>query len=136
MKYYRIILEGIDKTGKDQIREYIRKLSNGKYTCSARGFVSLMAYSDLYNRNYKYDIQQEKNTIIVYLTVNKEDWEIRCKINNEPVIDYEKNKESFDKIINKLRKNDFKILEYDTSLWPPYQIAKEVIRVLDSINKI
>ena len=136
MNYYRIILEGIDKTGKDQIREYIRKLSNGKYTCSARGFVSLMAYSNLYNRDYKYDIQQETNTIIVYLTVDKEDWEVRCKINNEPAIDYEKNKEAFEEVINKLRKDKFRILEYDTSIWPPYQIAKQVIEIVDSINEL
>ena len=134
MKYQTIYLEGIDKSGKDLIAKYVNKLSNYKYIVNSRGILSQIAYSILYNRGEQYDIEYEKNNLYVYLQVDKEDWEIRCKLSNEPEIDYKKNIESFDIAIN-LTKDKLNILYYDTSLLTPYEIAKKIIYKIEQLNK-
>ena len=88
----------------------------------------------MYNRGEQYDIEYEKNNLYVYLQVDKEDWEIRCKLSNEPEIDYKKNIESFDIAIN-LTKDKLNILYYDTSLLTPYEIAKKIIYKIEQLNK-
>jgi hypothetical protein len=135
IKYYKVVLDGIDKTGKDKIREYVRSLSRGRYTCSARGIMSLLAYSKLYERNYKYDLSNEKNTINVLLDVQKEDWEIRCKLTQEPLINFEQNRMAFQYSREELLKNELIVLEYNTTLYTPYYIALDIIKKMDKLNE-
>ncbi len=133
-KYYKVVLEGIDKTGKDLIKEYIRKLSKGKYTSTARGVMSLIAYADLYKRNYKYDLESEKNTLHVLLTVDKEDWEVRCALEKEPPINYTENILTFNKAKEFMLSNGIKVVSFNTSVTTPYKIALNIIEILNSLE--
>ena len=131
--YNRIEIEGVDKTGKDTICQYINILSNYKYIISTRGILSQLVYNDLYNRNYDYDrhIYDSDHTLIVYLTAKVEDLETRFAITKEPRIPIQTHLDTFNKYRNVLTDKHIKILEYDTSEYTPYTIAKDVIDFME-----
>lgn len=133
VKGYLIEVEGIDKCGKDLVKTYITQLSNYKYIVQARGILSNMVYAEKYNRNYNYNLQYKP--IIIYLNVEKDDWEIRCNMTNEPKINYDKDKQLFDKYISILGSQGVTILEYNTSKETPIQIAKSILNYLEIIEK-
>jgi hypothetical protein len=88
IKFYMVILEGIDKTGKDLIARYIHHVGGKRYLVQVRGPVSMRAYSKKDNRDYEYDASQFKNALHILLTATKLDWELRCKLSNEAPITY------------------------------------------------
>ena len=64
LKIDTIILEGIDKTGKDTIQQYIYRLKKGRYAVYNRGNISNAAYDKIFNRN---DILNVICLIIFYI---------------------------------------------------------------------
>ena len=96
LDFYCISVEGIDKTGKELIRKYLDILGKHKYVLMDRGIISNVAYAKLWHRSYSYELSVFKDWLFVYLTTDKEDWEVRCKLTNEPKIDYDLNKSIFD----------------------------------------
>lgn len=137
--YYKIVIDGIDKTGKDLIKSYIWYLGKKKYLCYARGLISEIAYANLYGRELEYiaNKRAEEKTIYVYLTVNKEDWEIRCKTTNEPTILFETNCEIFEDTVKDLQKKGIikHFLTFNTSDIPPYRVAQAIVAYADELNK-
>ena len=136
LKYYNIEIDGIDKTGKDTLCQYLYRMSNKQYSIKVRGIISLIAYSKLFHRNVEYDLSSiNKNTIYVVLTANEEDWKIRCKITNEQSIDFTKHVNAFNDALVQLSDKGFNVLVFDTSTMTPYQIAKEIISECNLLNK-
>lgn len=138
---YRIFIDGIDKTGKDVISDYITRLSEFKYEVKVRGVVSHLTYNAIFDRNINYGNTEElfadyKNSLYVYLTCDKEDWVIRCKATSEPLIHYKMHKRMFDSYWSEYKKSGNLSLEFNTSKKTPYQIAKEVIEFLDAYNEV
>lgn len=131
IKYYKVALDGIDKSGKDTICGYLDYLSGRRLDVKSRGVLSLIAYAKYYNRDYEYQLS-EKDRIIVFIDVDKEDWEIRCKMSNEPKIDYEKSYECFEYAIQQLK--DCHFLRFNSSKLTPYQIAKSIMSYLDNLE--
>lgn len=136
MKYYQIVLDGIDKTGKDLIRSYIFYLGQGRYICIARGLASMRVYSKLYKRNYQYDEESQKYTVNVLLTVDKDDWTVRCKHVNESLTNYERETQMFNEAFEEMRKQGLKTLGYNTSHRTPYDIAKSILEYMEKLNGI
>ena len=137
MRYYRAYIDGIDKTGKDLICTYVSELSNHKYLVKPRGIISMMAYSKIYNREYVYDLEKEKDVLNVLLTVNYEDWKVRCKLNKEKDVtndDYDYHSSTFKSYYDLLKHHDFPTLIYNTSELTPYNIAKDIVKHLDMMN--
>lgn len=132
----RIDIEGVDKTGKDLIASYIDRLSNRRYVVNARGLLSMMVYSDIYNRNYDYsrELEDNKNTLVVYLKAEIEDLEIRHKLSNEPKIDIERDIKVFDDYTEVFEKAGIKVLRFNTSDETPYSIAKKVLDYIDMVE--
>ena len=135
LTYYCISIEGIDKTGKQLIGKYIDILSNHKYVIMDKGLLSNIAYSQLNNRNYIYSIYAYTNWVIVYLTVDKPDWEIRCKIANKQLIDYDLYTSEFNKTARVLDSVGVPIIVYNTSNQTPYLIAQDVIKYLEFLEE-
>lgn len=138
---YRIFIDGVDKTGKDILSDYITRLSNFKYEVKVRGVISHLIYNEIFDRNINYGSNEElfadyKNSLYICLTCDKEDWIIRCKTTNEPLIHYETHSKMFDKYWNEYKKSGNLNLEFNTSEKTPYQIAKEVIEFLDNYNEV
>ncbi len=135
MKYYSVCLEGIDKTGKDTIWKYVDYISGRNLVINSRGVVSQLAYNELYNRNSTYDLEQQANTLHVLLTVDKSDWEIRCKITKEPKIPYEENVEVFEKAFKLIEDSGFPVMRFNTSEMTPYQVAIKIVEKINKLNK-
>lgn len=138
---YRIFIDGIDKTGKDLISDYVTRLSNFKYEVKVRGVLSHLIYNEIYDRQIDYGTQEElfadyKNSLYVHLTCNKEDWIVRCKTTNEPLIHYETNRDMFAKYWSDYKKSGNLSLEFNTSEKTPYKIALEIIEFLDNYNEV
>ena len=131
--YTRIDIEGVDKTGKDIICQYVNILSNYKYIINTRGILSQIAYNLLYDRNEDYNkcIFDNDHTLIIYLTTNIEDLEVRFKINNEPRIPLQGHIDMFNRARNILVDNGIKIIQYNTSEDTPYTIAKNIIDFME-----
>lgn len=135
VKYSHIVFDGIDKSGKDLIRSYIFYMTNGKYTVTCRGMMSLIAYSDLNNRGYVYDTEKERQILTVYITVDKQDWEYRCRVTNEKVqFTYEAHTAAFEKAFKLYLDNGYPILRFNTSTMTPIDIAKAVVAEIEAMN--
>lgn len=128
----RIEIEGVDKVGKDLLAGYIDRLSNRRYVVNARGLLSMMVYSDIYNRNYDYqkELEDNKNTLVIYLKADIEDLQIRHKLSNEPKIDIERDMKVFDDYVEVFLEKGIRVLTFDTSKETPYSIAKAVLEYI------
>lgn len=141
LKVFNIELDGIDKCGKDSIRPYVFYLEPGKYLCRARGLISQIAYAKLYKRNIEWDgANYAKNTLFVLLEVDKHDWEIRCKLTNEPNagFTYKEMTQAFKLALYELKERfdvpENHILVFNTSEYTPYAIADEIKTHLEYLN--
>lgn len=141
LKVFNIELDGIDKCGKDSVRPYVFYLEPGKYLCRARGLISQIAYAKLYKRNIEWDgADYAKNTLFVLLEVDKQDWEIRCKLTNEPNtgFTYEEMTQAFKLALYELKERfdvpENHILVFNTSEYTPYTIADEIKTHLEYLN--
>lgn len=131
--YTRIDIEGVDKTGKDTICQYVNILSNYKYIINTRGILSQIVYNELYNRNADYNkcMFDNDHTLIVYLTANLEDLETRFKLTGETRLPLQEHIDVFNKARNMLRDNGIKVIQYDTSEDTPFTIAKDIIDFME-----
>lgn len=141
LKVFNIELDGIDKCGKDSVRPYVFYLEPGKYLCRARGLISQIAYAKLYKRNIEWDgADYAKNALFVLLEVDKQDWEIRCKLTNEPNtgFTYEEMTQAFKLALYELKERfdvpENHILVFNTSEYTPYAIADEIKTHLEYLN--
>ena len=132
----RIEIDGIDKTGKDLLCGYIDRLSNRRYVVHSRGLLSMIAYNQIYNRGYDYsqEIENNKDTLIIMLTAELEDLEVRHKLSNEPKIDIERDRIVFNNLAWELKDKGLQVLVYNTSNKTPYNIAKEVLQYLKEMK--
>ena len=129
---YIIEIEGIDKTGKDLVKAYITLLSDYKYIVQSRGLLSNMVYAEKYGRDYDYSLVYRP--IVVYLGVDEEDRRVRCTLTNEPNINADADKRLFNKYKTKLRESGITIYEFNTTHQTPYQIATQVLELIEKGN--
>jgi len=138
MKYYTVILEGIDKTGKDQLARYIDQICGHKYCLPRRGIVSNIAYAKLFGREIpEYELRQHDHELYVLLRASdRDDWKLRCTLSGETPINYTENCDAFESTWKWFKENrDPKLcLEFDTSLETPITIARKISDYLDNLN--
>lgn len=142
LKIFNVEFDGIDKCGKDAVKSYLFYLEPGKYLSRARGLMSQLAYAELYNRDIEFDAADyAKNTLFVLLLVDKEDWEIRCKLTNEPDtgFSFEQMQRAFSNSMNRLLR-DFdvpieRVMIFNTSYVTPFEISKKVCEKLKYLNR-
>lgn len=139
---FNVEFDGIDKCGKDSVKPYLFYLEPGKYLSRARGLISQLAYARLYNRDIEFDATDyAKNTLFVLLVVDKQDWEIRCKLTNEPDtgFSFEEMQNAFKHSLSKLH-SDFdvpteRVMVLNTSHVTPFDISKKVCERLEYLNR-
>lgn len=108
-KVFNVEFEGIDKCGKDTLKQTMFKVYPNTCAYKARGILSQLAYNLLYNRDWQYHITEGyfQNSLFVYLDIDKEDWLKRLQDSNEIaenanrsdvafVADYARHKKAFD----------------------------------------
>lgn len=134
-----IVLDGIDRTGKDTIHRYLEQLGNYKYEINVRGILTQLAYSEKFKRPYEYTLDQYKNEVIIFLYADIEDLEIRFKMTKEQSLNSKKklkdgiidDLELFSKYVNYLEEKGFTVLKYNTTYNTPYMIAKDIVEKLE-----
>lgn len=124
-----IILEGVDRTGKDSIRHEIVKQSNGKIVVMCRSYISQIVYSRIYGRNINekeyFDLIKKTKKIGYEYYILTADINVlleRFKQTNEPMIDIKRDLIAFENIAREL---NIKVI--DTSFKTPIELAKEII---------
>ena len=124
-----IILEGVDRTGKDSIRHEIVKQSNGKIVVMCRSYISQIVYSRIYERHINekeyFDLIEETKKRGYEYYILEADLNVlydRFKQTNEPMIDIERDINAFRKIAKEL---NIKLI--DTSIKTPVELAKEIL---------
>ena len=154
-KVFNVEFDGMDKCGKDSIAKQIFAVDPNKYIINVRGIMSQIAYSHLWSRGYEYDLSKGylENTLFVYLTVDEDDWNVRCKISGEheknksrsdveSAIKYKSSNDAFELAYEKLNASlaekqvsDKHILKLNTSEMTPYQIILKVVDRLNELNE-
>lgn len=133
IKYYQICIDGIDKSGKDTLLSSLDILGEHKYVINSRGLLSNIAYSNIYNRDYKYDLSKYGRVLTIYLTVEHNDWVARCKATKEKDMtenDYYLHTKAFDDAVKLMRENGLEVMEYNTSYTTPYEIAIDILNYM------
>ena len=134
MQYYTVSLDGIDKAGKSTLVKYLAHLSNFTLNILDRGPITNIVWNKMQNRKIVYDVEMWKKTLFVRLTVDREDWEIRCKMHNEPYINFDIHTFKYDRVFEEFRNQGFHVLEFNTTQLTQYQIAKKIIEELEKLN--
>lgn len=149
-KVFNIEFDGIDKSGKDSIMHQIFSIAPNKYIPKARGLISQIAYSKLFNRDYNYLVTDGylQNTLFVLLTVDEDDWNVRCELTHEhennakrtdveSKIKYYESSEAFLYAFNEISKMNIdkrQLMTFNTSKMTPYEIIIEVVKRLEELN--
>lgn len=136
VKYDTIILEGMDKSGKSTIFKYIGQMDRS-YVLQDRGLLSCVTYDRIYKRRGKdYDFNSHKNEVYFILVPEKDDWLIRCKLENEPPMEgsYELNVDEFLESAKLFIENGVEIRVIGSSYWAPFKIAKDILEIMGKLN--
>lgn len=136
-KISRIEIDGVDKCGKNTLVQYISLMSNFKYIIYDRGILSQLVYNDLYNRQIDYTdiLKDNSNTLVIHLWGEIRDLEIRHKITNEPKINIMEHRNKFMEKQKILLDNGIFTFNYNTSKMTPYQIAEDILYILNYIEE-
>lgn len=136
LKFFVVSLDGIDKSGKSTLVSYLAQLSNYTLNILDRGPITNIVWNKIQGRDIEYNLEMWKSTVFVKLNVDKADWEIRCKIHNEPPMpdSYETMTKAYDDMFDWFRNHGFYVLEFNTSKMTQYQIAKKIVKYVDEIN--
>lgn len=133
-KYWNLELDGPDKTGKSTLAQYITQLSNYRFATHDRGYMTQVVYNKKFGRNFEYS-KPSKDTIYILLTTCAKEHDIRCKITNEPKINFEEDMQMFLDVYESLAKDGYKCLFYNTSLSSFYDIANDIIKHIDKFEE-
>lgn len=133
-KFYTVVFEGIDRCGKTTMRYFLGKMSNHTLITYDRGIITNVAWNKMLGRKFEYDLDMWKNTLFVHLTVDKDDWEIRCKLTNEDPINYDEHTKMYVDAFKEFNDNGFHVRTYNTSEMTHKQISEDILEYLNSLN--
>lgn len=133
-----IFVEGIDKTGKDTLAYYLNQYTDFGHYVSARGPLSTLVYAEKFKRkcdSFDYLIRIKNEILIVLLTSEEKDLDIRFKMTDEPWIDICQDMRLFEKQYFKFQQLGIHCVKYNTSYMTPTQIAMSIQHYLSEIEK-
>lgn len=135
-----VIISGVDKTGKDTIKDLIVKKTKGETLVIVRAFIDQIVYSKIYNRDINYGFFIEKarefqaiGVQTVFLSCDPKELEYRFLVHNET--DLEKkdimfHQSVFDETVAMFRKEGITIHDADTTIFSPEETADYIINKL------
>lgn len=134
-QFWNIELDGPDKTGKSTIGKYLSILSNFRFATHDRGYMTQVAYSKKFNRQYEYSTPDKSHTVYILFYCDKVDHDIRCSINNEPKIDFLQDMKYFEEAYQSLEHEGYHCMKYNTSEMTAYSIALDIISKIDALER-
>lgn len=135
----RVEIEGLDRTGKDTLVGYVDYMSGRMIPVCSRGLMSTIAYADVYNRFMSTEFTNQlldanKETLVVYLTCDRKDLELRFKISHHEPIDFDKHEKAFNYAKRMILGSDILFYEFNTTEQTPYQIAEMICTIIKEEN--
>lgn len=153
LKVFNVEFDGIDKCGKDSVMKQMFAVVPNMYIPKARGLISQVAFAKMFNRDFMYEATTGylENTLFVYLTVEEDDWNVRCKLTHEHELNknrsdvegeilYKKSVEAFDYAYDLIKKyapigiKNKNFMKFNTSQVTPINIVKAVAIRLEELN--
>jgi thymidylate kinase len=139
MNKSRIIhIDGVDKTGKDTVRDLIVKNTAGNTLVVVRSYLSQIAYSRLYGRKIdeefffnKMKLDYDNGVEFVVLECNLSDADKRFKKHNETdinLIQFDEHKSMFRTVIADAWRRGIKIAILDTSTDTPDETYNKILK--------
>lgn len=141
-KYDIIIWEGLDRSGKTSTKKAFEELTNYKFICVDRMYITAICYEKIKNRNNNLNYYREQfeklqsvfKVLVIYIRMS--DTEIikkRLVDEKEKVLqtkEVDSLTEIFDEEIKKINKKNVYILEMDEK-FEPFEKAKKIIKDLN-----
>ncbi|UDY80706.1 P-loop containing nucleoside triphosphate hydrolase [Geobacillus phage GR1] len=104
-----IILEGVDRSGKDSMQDAIDKATKYKHIITDRGPIGFKAYCEIFNKpehlylayqKMELDLLEVPNVLVIYLTASTETLIDRCIKTNHEILDFDYHKSVYEKFLH------------------------------------
>lgn len=135
-------IDGVDKTGKDTLRDKLIKTSEGKLLIYVRSFLSQIVYNRLYKRNIdenffwnKFVKEYNNSSVFIVLTCSQDVARQRFIDNDEKdldIEDYNKHLAMFNQVCIEAKSRGIIIYTFDTSHETPEQILSKMTHAINS----
>lgn len=132
-----VTLEGVDKCGKDSVKDEIVKQSDGNVLVMCRTFISQIVYGRIYARNVNenYFFEHAKKFFdlgvkFIYLEASVDALRHRFEIHNEDDVHIDKIQihiNMFQQVMSEMRSRGIDIYQYPTDSWSPSETAQMII---------
>lgn len=103
-----IILEGVDRSGKDSMQDAIDAATRYKHLIMDRGSIGFKAYCEIFGKPEElfnsYQSMEEQlagldNVLVIYLTASTEVLVDRCLKTNHEILDFDFHKKVYEKYV-------------------------------------
>ena len=104
-----IILEGVDRSGKDSMQDAIDKATRYKHVITDRGPIGFMAYCEIFNKShelFRHYCQMElalkklNDVLVIYLTADTETLVDRCIKTDHEILDFDYHKKIYETYVD------------------------------------
>lgn len=137
-----VVIEGVDRVGKNSIGSYIDRLSNRLLPIGNRNVLSTIVYAKKYGRDIDPDylecmINNYKNsgTLTILLIADVNDLKLRGEITGEQDVDYNMDQQMFMEEASMLLSDyNISLLMYNTTVLTPYKIATDIVKYVKEQN--
>lgn len=129
-----IILEGVDRSGKDSMQDAIDQATKYKHFIMDRGPIGFMAYCEIFKKDYKlfhkYSLMEQElsklpNVLVIYLTASTEELINRCNKTNHEILDFDYHKEVYETYV---QASSLKTITVDTTNKHVSEIVQDLIK--------
>lgn len=127
-----VSVDGLPYVGKTTLCQCLRKIDKKRLVIDD-GVIKSATLARC-TCNAEPDYASLKNIIVVYLLATKDDWTIRCP-NDEIANRYEEIATEMNKTAQKLDDAGINVLVYNTTKYTPYMIAKDILKVIETLEK-
>lgn len=132
-----VVLEGVDRTGKNTLWPILDMKTNYFNYIHSRGPIGFLAYDEAYKKGLEFLEQHMKDfeewakrddVIIIYLNAPIDVLEERVQSTNHEPVDFERDLKLHRKWLTKGYEEGYHIYEYDTSRMLPVEIADDLLK--------
>lgn len=137
-----VVIEGVDRVGKDSIGSYIDRLSNRLLPIGNRNVLSTIVYAKKYNREIDPDYLEcminnyrDSGTLTILLVADVNDLKLRGEITGEQEVDYDGDQQRFmEEAMTLMSDYNIPLLIYSTTELTPYKVATDIVRYVKEQN--
>lgn len=129
-----IILEGVDRSGKDSMQDEIDQATRYKHIITDRGPIGFLAYCEIFNKSDElfqqyWDMEMElkklSDVLVIYLTAETETLVDRCIKTDHEILDFDYHKKVYETFVDSSSLPSIKV---DTTHKHVKEIVQDLIK--------